>query len=134
MSEAAFDKQQLITYRLARARKTLQDAQLLAEQGGTPGSIINRSYYAMFYAVVALLTSLGKGTSKHSGAIALFDRLFVKTGKLPKSMSKAIHKAFDLRQIGDCRELIELDQEQAGEVFRSAEQFVDTVKNYLATQ
>jgi uncharacterized protein (UPF0332 family) len=88
----------------------------------------------MFYAVLALLTSLGEGSSKHSGAIALFDQLFVKTGKLPKDTSKAIHKAFDLRQIGDYRELIELDQEQAEDVLHSAEQFLGIVEKYLSAQ
>jgi uncharacterized protein (UPF0332 family) len=134
MSEEAFDKRQLVAYRLTRAKETLQDAHLLAKEGGTPGSIINRAYYAMFYAVLALLTSLGKGSSKHSGTIALFDQLFVKTGKLPKDMSKAIHKAFDLRQIGDYRELIELDQEQAEDVLHSAEQFLGAVEKYLSIQ
>ena len=134
MSEEAFDKRQLIAYRLTRAKETLQDAYLLAKEGGTPGSIINRAYYAMFYAVLALLTSLGKGSSKHSGTIALFDQLFVKTGILPKDMSKAIHKAFDLRQIGDYRELIELDQEQAEDVLHSAEQFLGAVEKYLSAQ
>jgi uncharacterized protein (UPF0332 family) len=38
---------------------------------------VSRAYYAMFYAALALLTSLGKGASKHSGALALFDQLFV---------------------------------------------------------
>ena len=118
---------------MERARETLQDAHLLLQQGGSPGSIINRAYYAMFYAALALLTTLGKGASKHSGVISLFDQLFVKTGDFPKNMSKAIHKAFDLRQIGDYRELIELDQEQAQEVMLSAEQFVNAVEEYLST-
>jgi uncharacterized protein (UPF0332 family) len=69
MSEEAFDKRQLIAYRLTRTKETLQDAHLLAKEGGTPGSIINRAYYAMFYAVLALPTSLGKGASKHSGTL-----------------------------------------------------------------
>ena len=86
----------------------------------------------MFYAALALLTTLGEGASKHSGVISLFDQLFVKTGKFPKDMSKAIHKAFDLRQVGDYREFIELDQEQAQEVFRSAEQFIEAVEINLS--
>jgi uncharacterized protein (UPF0332 family) len=48
-------------------------------------------------------------------------------------MRKAFHKAFDLRQFGDYRELIELDQEQAQEVIDSAEQFVGAVEVYLST-
>ena len=81
MSQDNINKEQLISYRLERARETLQDAHLLMDQGGSPGSVINRSYYAMFYAVLALLTTLGKGSSKHSGVIALFDQYFVKSGE-----------------------------------------------------
>lgn len=131
MSQEEYDKQQLISFRLQQARETLRDAHLLLDQGGSLVSVINRSYYAMFYAVLALLTELGKESPKHSGVISLFDQHFVKSGKIPKAMSKAIHKAFDLRQIGDYRELIELDQEQAEEVLLSSDQFVETVTKYL---
>lgn len=97
-------------------------------------SIINRSYYAMYYAVQAWLASLGKGASKHTGVIARFDRDFVKKGELPQSMRQALLKAFDLRQMGDYRELIDLEREQAGEIHRSADQLVETEEKYLATK
>ena len=132
MSQESFDNQRLIAYRFERAKETLQDAHLLFDQGGSLGSVINRSYYAMFYGVLALLTTIGKGSSKHSGVISLFDQYFVKGGKFPKSMSKALHKAFDLRQIGDYRELLELDQEQAEEVLHSADRFVEAVEAHLS--
>ena len=132
MSQDNINKEQLISFRLERARETLQDAHLLMDQGGSPGSVINRSYYAMFYAVLALLTTLGKGSSKHSGVIALFDQYFVKSGEFPSAMSKALHKAFDLRQIGDYRELIELDEAQAQEIIDLTDQFVEMVENYFA--
>jgi len=64
----------------------------------------------------------------------MFDEDFVKSGEFPKLMSKALHKAFDLRQMGDYRELIDLDQEQAKEILRSADQFVETVVKYLANK
>ena len=101
------------------------------DQGGSHLSIINRSYYAMFYAALALLTTLDKGPSKHSGVIALFDQHFVKSGELPLDMSKAIHKAFDLRQIGDYRELIELDKKQAQEIIDLTEHFVENVEKFF---
>ncbi len=127
------DRQSLISYRLRRARETLRDAHVLWGQGGSPGSVINRSYYAMFYAVLALLTTLGKGSSKHSGVISLFDQYFVKSGELPEAMSKALHKAFDMRQIADYRELYPLEREQAEEALGSADRFVEAVDKYLAT-
>jgi len=85
----------------------------------------------MFYAVLALLTSVGKGASKHSGVLTLFDEHFIKPGHLPREMSKAIHKAFELRQIGDYRELATLDEEQATEILSLADEFVDKVDQFL---
>ena len=41
MIEEFFDRQQLIDYRMERARETLIDARILLEQGGSLGSIIS---------------------------------------------------------------------------------------------
>jgi len=131
VSDKDLDKQALVDYRMRRAWETLQDAHLLFDEGGSTGSVINRAYYAMFYAALALLTTIGKGASKHSGVIALFDLYFVKSGRLPTEMSKAIHKAFDLRQMGDYRELVSLDRERAREMLDSADQFVRSVEQHL---
>ena len=38
-------------------------------------SAVNRAYYAMFYAVLALLASRQLETSRHSGAISQFDQV-----------------------------------------------------------
>ena len=76
-------KRTLIRYRLGMALATLKDAELLRDQGGSLWSIINRAYYAMFYATLALLTFIGQGASKHAGVIALFDRHFVRKGNFP---------------------------------------------------
>ncbi len=116
---------------MERARQTLRDAELLLQQGGSPASIVNRAYYAMFYAVLALLITAGAGSSKHAGVIALFDEHFVKPGKFPKEISKALHKAFDLRQIGDYRELLDLDRSQAEESLAAAKEFFQAVEHYL---
>jgi uncharacterized protein (UPF0332 family) len=48
------DRQMLITYRLERARETLEEARVLLEKGHANAGV-NRLYYACFYAVSALL-------------------------------------------------------------------------------
>jgi len=60
-------KRILINYRIEQAGRAIKDTQILLNEGGSPASIINRAYYAMFYAVLALLVKIGMGTSKHSG-------------------------------------------------------------------
>jgi len=61
MSPEKASRKDLVGYRLQRAIETLRDAHLLFEQGGSLWSVINRAYYAMFYAVLALLISVGEG-------------------------------------------------------------------------
>jgi len=125
------EKKELAHYRLQQASEALADARLLFERGGSIRSVINRAYYGMFYSVLALLIDAGKGSSKHSGVIALFDQYFVKSGKFPIEMSKAIHKAFDLRQMGDYREFVDLNREDAEETIKNAERFFKEAKGYF---
>ena len=70
----------LIKYRLEQAQAALDDAKYLIDGKRSPQSIINRSYYAMFYAALALLQSISKAPSKHSGVISHFDTEFVMKG------------------------------------------------------
>ena len=77
--------QTLIQYRLEQAKTALDDARFLLEGRRSPQSIVNRAYYAMFYAALALLQKIGKIPSKHIGVISLFDTEFVLTGLFPKN-------------------------------------------------
>ncbi len=121
----------LIQYRMERAKSTLRDAELLRGQGGSLWSVANRAYYAMFYAALAMLLTQGKGASKHSGVLSLFDLLFVKTGRFPKEFSRLFHRAFELRQMGDYRDLLELDEQQVDELLAGARRFVAAVESTL---
>lgn len=119
---------ELCEYRISQARETIREADVLMREGMSLRSVMNRLYYAMFYAVLALLQTKQIGTSKHSGAIALFDREFVKTGVFPKELSKALHRAFELRQKGDYMEEAEITSADVEELRPLAEEFVNRVE------
>jgi hypothetical protein len=125
------NRKTLIAYRIAQARDSIREADLLNESGMSKRSVMNRLYYAMFYAVLALLQEKEMGTSKHSGAISLFDREFVKTGLFSKEMSKALHRAFELRQKGDYMEEAEVTSDDVAEIRPAAEQFVEYAERFL---
>jgi uncharacterized protein (UPF0332 family) len=125
------NRKALIEYRLTQARDSIREADVLDQSGMSRRSVMNRLYYAMFYAVLALLQEKEMGTSKHSGAIALFDREFVKTGTFPKEMSKALHRAFELRQKGDYMEETEVTADDVAEIRPVAEQFVVSAERFL---
>jgi uncharacterized protein (UPF0332 family) len=125
------NRKALIEYRLTQARDSIREADVLNQSGMSRRSVMNRLYYAMFYAVLALLQEKEMGTSKHSGAIALFDREFVKTGTFQKEMSKALHRAFELRQKGDYMEETEVTADDVAEIRPVAEQFVESAERFL---
>jgi uncharacterized protein (UPF0332 family) len=89
---------------------------------------INRGYYAMFYAGLALLASRMLGTSKHSGVIGLFGEHFIKTGQFSPEAGRHLRSAFDLRQKSDYREDFDPTREQAEEVVAHAEAFLAEAK------
>jgi len=121
----------LIAYRLNQARDSIREADVLHHSAMSSRSVMNRLYYAMFYAVLALLQNKEMGTSKHSGAISLFDREYVKTGLFPKEMSKALHRAFELRQKGDYMEETEVTPDDVAEIRPAAENFVENAAAFL---
>jgi len=120
----------LLKYRIQQANETFHEAEILFNQSAYRGTI-NRAYYAMFYSVLALLATKKLGTSKHSGVIGLFDREFVKTGLLPRELSRALRLAFDRRQTHDYGELIEIDEQVAQETLNDAKAFISAVESYL---
>jgi uncharacterized protein (UPF0332 family) len=121
----------LIKHRLQQASEALNDARILLNNQGSPRSIVNRSYYALFYAALALLQRIGAVPSKHSGAISIFDREFSGKGILPKELSKSLHKAFELRQTSDYKVIEPVSVDEAESIFGEAVVFVDAVSEYL---
>lgn len=123
-------KDQAVRARINQAHETLKEAEVLFEQDLWRG-VINRSYYAMFYAVLALAASKGVGISKHTHAIAFLDKEFIKKGILPKELSRALHIGFDERQTSDYGEIWDIDHTEAEQTLSDAKSFVKTIDDYL---
>jgi uncharacterized protein (UPF0332 family) len=121
----------LVEYRIEQADESIEAARTLLDKKLIRPSV-NRAYYAMFYAVPALLASNKKETSKHSGVIALFDKDFVKQGIFKKDYSRWLHDAFDLRQRSDYAPEYHASLKEADRTLKNAERFVREVKKVLA--
>lgn len=52
------DIDSLINYRLKQAEETLQEAQKMLNEKFSSSPIINRAYYSMFYAALALFLKM----------------------------------------------------------------------------
>ena len=125
------DIERLTSQRLEQAHIALDDAKFLLDGGRSSQSVVNRSYYAMFYAALALLQSISKAPSKHTGVISLFDTEFAAKGVFSKDLSKDLHRAFELRQTADYRTMALITPEMALETWQRAARFVEAIHRYF---
>ncbi len=126
------EKQTLLArYRLQQANESLEEAKYLFSGHKSLRSVMNRVYYSMYYAVLALLIFESFVSSKHIGIISFFNKQFIKEGIFPKQMGRWLNKAFDMRQIGDYREYIELSSEQVEPFLEFSQIFIKNIEEYL---
>ena len=121
----------LAKYRLKQAKESIDEAEYLFFGKKSLRSVINRVYYAMYYAVLALLIFEKFISSKHTGVLSFFNKEFIKEGVFPKEMGSWINKAFELRQTGDYREYVNLTDEQVEPYIGYAKTFVEKLEEYL---
>jgi uncharacterized protein (UPF0332 family) len=117
-------------HRMARAWQSIDEAEYLL-QGGYTVLVVNRIYYACFYAVSALLLSEGLSSSKHSGIMTFFDKQWMKTGRAPASMGKFYHVIFEQRQTGDYEDLPAFERDDIVNWLAEARSFVAWIKTWL---
>lgn len=120
----------LVEYRLQEAKESREEAEILLEKGKTRGAL-NRVYYSMFYAVLALLASKQLSASKHSGVISIFHREFVKTGLISTDVAKFLDIAFDLRNKSDYRDFIAPEESRVRELLKESYVFIQTIESIL---
>ena len=120
----------LIAYRLERARESLRAAEIMFENDILTFSM-NRVYYAMLYAVQALLVSRGVSFSKHGQVKSYFNREMIKTGIFPTEMGRLYNKAFEYRQKFDYIDFSSPDREMVTEYLEKARGFISNIQEYL---
>jgi uncharacterized protein (UPF0332 family) len=94
------DKNALVALRIEQAEKCISDVEFCMAEGKLELAI-NRIYYGMFYAMLALGLLKDYKSSKHHQMIGWFNKNFVHTGIFPKDFSRLVKDAFDARIISD---------------------------------
>jgi uncharacterized protein (UPF0332 family) len=123
-------KQDLIKYRLQRARDTYEDAQILADKSRW-NSTINRLYYAAYYAVMALLLDSDLNPTTHNGAKSNFSEYFIKTDKIPMELGKIYSQLFTWRQKGDYDDLFDFDKDKVLPYFTPVNDLITLIEKKL---
>ena len=119
-----------IQFYLNLSQEELETPSLLLESNRYRASI-SRAYYSMYYATQALLISENINTSTHKGLIKLFRLHFIKTSKLSNELSVILGDTYDLRQLADYGEEVDLTTEQVKITLLNAQIFLAQVRDYL---
>lgn len=120
----------LTKYRLEKAAEVLQESKILLDTGSFGGSL-NRSYYALFTAVRALLSEREIDFKKHSAVISYFRQNYIKTGIFDAKFSQYIGDAFEIRNKSDYGDFYIASRLEAEVQYNHAVEFYETVKNFL---
>ena len=120
----------LTKYRLGRATEFLSASKIMLENNFCKDSI-NRSYYAIFTTIRALLAEKEIDFKKHSAVIGYFRKIYIKTGIFEVKFSKYIGDAFEIRNNSDYEDFFIVSEEDAEIQYNHAVEFYEAVKIFL---
>ncbi|MGN1442419.1 MAG: HEPN domain-containing protein [Acutalibacteraceae bacterium] len=124
------DKVSLSKVRLDTAKNCLRDSQILINSESFKASA-NRSYYAVFHAMRAVLVFDEFDSKKHSGIISEFRKRYIKTGILSTEISKIIDIQFSVRSHSDYDDFYVISKNESINQLHEAEKMVSEVEKYL---
>ena len=126
-------KQDLIQYRFANAKRTLAEVDVLI-QNNLCNTAVNRLYYACFYAVSALLLHNDINTRTHSGAIQMFGQHFINKGIITEAAGNFYTKIFTMRRKSDYEDYIDYNQEEVLILIAPAQELIGQIEEILFKQ
>jgi len=94
---------------------------------------INRAYYAVFYAVSALLLEEGHRFQKHRGVRAAFNQHFIKTQRLDRKGGDLYNRLFRDRQEGDYIEFTKFDAQYVADQIKGCEELLAQIRPLIKT-
>ena len=124
-------KEDLCIYRIRNAVETLGVAALCLESQHYKDSI-NRSYYAAFCAIKAVLALEEIDFKRHKDAVAYFNKTYVATEIFSREMGKKLGRLKQERESSDYDDFYVASLTDATDQYNSAKLIIDEIEKYLA--
>ena len=124
-------KEDLCIYRIRNAVETLGVAALCLESQHYKDSI-NRSYYAAFYAIKAVLALEEIDSKRHKDAVAYFNKTYVATEIFSRETGKKLGRLKQERESSDYDDFYVASLTDATDQYNSAKLIIDEIEKYLA--
>jgi len=120
----------LCVYRMNNAKETLETAKLCMDHKRYKDTI-NRSYYAAFYAVKAVLALEEKDFKRHKDAVAYFNQNYVAIGLFDREIGKKLGRLKRKREASDYDDFYVASYDEAVEQYNASETIIDAIQFFL---
>ena len=127
------ERKALLQARLEHAIECLSAARNLLETENYK-SAANRSYYAVFHAMRAVLAFDEIDMKHHSGIISEFRKRYIKTGIFDASLSGIISELSSVREGSDYNDFFIVSKAETIQQVQAAEEFLSEIQAYLSTR
>lgn len=117
-------------YRLERAKETLKTAKVIFDIKDYK-SANNRAYYAIFYAIRAVLALERKDFKRHKDVIAYFNKNYINTEIFPRKLGHKISLAQSIREDSDYDDKYVASEEKTQTQIKTAEELINKVEEYI---
>ncbi len=128
-----FPKEDVIKYRIERARETYSEAELM-RNGKKLFATVNRLYYAAFYAISAYFVQEDLKAFTHAGLKSAFNRELILTGKIPAAEGRLFNQLFTFRQEGDYKDFVQFDEAQIDLLFPQVKILIDLLEGLITNE
>lgn len=120
----------LANYRMQEAKNTLQVAKNCLYDSFYKDAI-NRSYYASFYAIKAVLALGNVDFKRHKDVVAYFNKEYVATDVFSREIGRRLATLKQLREKSDYDDFYIASKEKATEQVETASLILEEVDKYL---
>ena len=116
---------------MEQAKESLKASEIMSDNGMLKDSI-NRSYYAAFYAIKAVLALDEVDFKRHKDVVAYFNKEYVAKEKFSRELGRMIAKLQQLREKSDYDDFFLASVEQAEQQLLSSKKIIEDVENFIS--
>ena len=131
MSLSDEERRIMVELEIERAQKIMQQFPTLQEQKYWD-TLVNRMYYAVFHAVCALLIHNSLRVHTHRGALIVFNKEFVCTGKFTVEEGHLFSQIEGMRERGDYNCFIDATEDEIVPLIEPLIALIEKIKQEIA--
>lgn len=128
------NRESFAKYRLEKAKETLKSAQILFEVVKDYTGANNRAYYAIFYAIRAVLSLEEIDFKRHKDVIAYFNQKYIKPEIFPRKLGSKIAQAQRVREDSDYDDKYQISYEKTEQQIETAKEVILEVEKFIKSK